>query len=274
MRYLSFVFTESDVAKQEIIIASLDAIGFEGFEQKSEEVICFVPDNIFLEKDFNEAISELRVLFTVSFSNIVVKDENWNEQWEKNFQPIIIGKELLVRASFHPQNIFVKQEIIIDPKMSFGTGHHATTSMMLQLMLKNSFVGKEVLDFGCGTAILSILAAKKGCKNILAIDNETNAIENADENFKLNGIANYKLIVDDKFNAAQKFDIILANITREAIRLNLPHFNHALNKNGLLFISGFLIADEHLLVECASNQSLKLIEKKTEGDWLALLFTK
>jgi ribosomal protein L11 methyltransferase len=263
--WLSFAF-KALPDQQQILIALLDSIGFEGFEQKENELIAFVPQSKFSEQVFLETIQPLPVLYQRN----EVADKNWNEEWERNFQPIIIENKIAVRASFHSPIMNVAHEIIIDPKMSFGTGHHATTEMMMRLMLEENFSGKTVLDFGCGTGILSILAAKLGASSVLAIDNDPWAVENCRENFELNGISNARVVLIDIIPAWEKFDVILSNIARETILQRLAGFSKSLNVSGSLLISGFLARD---LEQVEKGVTLSGFMKRSglqSGEWVSL----
>jgi ribosomal protein L11 methyltransferase len=263
--WLSFSFNVS-TDRQDVLIALLDSIGFEGFEQKENELIAIVPQSKFSEQLFLETIQPL----PVSFQRIEVADKNWNEEWERNFQPLIIENKIAVRASFHQPIKSVEHEIIIDPKMSFGTGHHATTEMMMRMMLQENFSGKTVLDFGCGTGILSILAVKLGASSVLAIDNDPWAVENCIENFQLNGVGNGKVIYGDSVPASKQFDFILANITRAIIVGLLPPFSKSLSERGSLLISGFLQSDKVQVEQIAGLYEWVNCKASKSGDWVCL----
>lgn len=273
MKYFSFSFPELKDWQNEIIIAHLSGIGFEGFEDCTSKLIAFVPVKRFQEDEFNSLISSLRPLFPFSFRKKEMEDRNWNEEWEKNFKPVIIDKKVSIRASFHQRAENMQHHIIIDPKMAFGTGHHATTQMMIRLMLKEDFLLKKVVDFGCGTGILSILASKLGTKSVIAIDNDENAIENTVSNFFLNKVANAVTI---KANRIVKIpaDIVLANINREAITNHFNEFSHCLPNNGLLFLSGFLKSDENKILATARDNSFIIGQIISEGNWMAMILIK
>lgn len=267
--WLSFTFKASG-EQQEMLIALLDSIGFAGFEQKENELIAVIPQADFSEEVFLETIQPL----AVSHERKEVPGQNWNEEWEKNFQPIIIENKIAVRASFHSPIMNVAHEIIIDPKMSFGTGHHATTEMMMRLMMAEDFSGKPVLDFGCGTGILSILASKLGASSVLAIDNDVWAVENGKENIKLNKIENAEVIPGDSVPADKEFDFILANITREVILQQLPDLTHSMKPNGILLLSGFLNRDSKLMKDAVALHGLQLKEEMQSGEWAAAIYFK
>lgn len=240
MDYYSFTFQIKESWQQELIIAALDDIGFEGYEERENAMDAYISTSSFSESAFIQAITPYQEAYGFSFSKSIVENKNWNELWEKSFNPIVIGSEIAVRASFHPSFPEVKYDLVIDPKMSFGTGHHATTEMMMRLMLKENISQKRVLDFGSGTGILSILAAKLNANTILSIDHEEWAYRNAIENFQLNHVVTATALLGDaSCFKHQEFDLILANINRSIIVNTMSQFAATLNKHGRLLISGF-----------------------------------
>ncbi|MEO6167564.1 MAG: 50S ribosomal protein L11 methyltransferase [Chitinophagales bacterium] len=271
MSYLSFTFDIKESWQQELVIAALDAIGFEGFEQQEEKLIGFIQEISFNQDEFQTTIKPLQQGYGFSFSQSPIADQNWNKVWEKSFQPIIIGNDITVRASFHPPFAQVKYDIVIDPKMSFGTGHHATTSMMMQLMLAEDLENKRVLDFGSGTGILSILAAKLNASAILSIDHEQWAYKNSIENFQLNNVFTATALMGDTdCFEGQTFDVILANINRSVIISSMQEFALSLKNKGSLLISGFLEADENVIVSVANTAGFGIIHKLRQDGWIAL----
>lgn len=253
----------------------MDAIGFIGFEQKEEELIAFIASEKFDEEVFNHLLESLQPSFKITFQKKEIAEQNWNNEWEKNFQPILIGNDIAVRASFHEPFPGVKHEIIIDPKMSFGTGHHATTSMMMQLMLKENFENRSVLDFGSGTGILSILASKLGTASILAIDNDSWAFENAKENLELNHVTNTEAVLGDSADfVGRTFDIILANINREVLLKSMNQFSQVIASNGLLIMSGFLEDDGQKILGASANVGFQIKNEIAESGWKAIAFCK
>ena len=271
MNYYSITFQISENWQQEIVIAQLDAIGFEGFELTEKELIAFIATGDYSEDEFLAAITPLREEYGFTFNLTEVAGQNWNEAWEKSFQPIIINHDIAVRASFHPPFPGVKYDIIIDPKMSFGTGHHATTSMMMQLMLLEDFNGKKVLDFGSGTGILSVLAAKLHAASILAIDHEEWACNNAVENFGLNKVLMANVVRGDAaLFQTEQFDLILANINLTIITGTMLQFKSALLNGGKLLISGFLESDEKAVIESAREAGFSVGNKLLQEGWLAM----
>ncbi|MBX7109820.1 MAG: 50S ribosomal protein L11 methyltransferase [Chitinophagales bacterium] len=271
MHYLSFTFHITEEWQQDLLIADLDAIGFQGYEQKVDELVAFIPADKFDESIFQSTIAPLTASYGVGYESAVIAERNWNEEWERGFQPILIEKEIAVRASFHAAFPEVKHDIIIDPRMSFGTGHHATTEMMMRLMLREAFEGRVVLDFGSGTGILSVLASKLHAASVLAVDHEKWAYHNAIDNFRANNVHNATPVLGDADAFSQKqFQIILANINRSIILATMPQFAASLDVQGKLLISGFLKADESALLQAADNEGFAITDQLTQDDWMAM----
>ena len=267
-QYISYLINETDPDKQEIMVAMLEDFGFDGFEQTATQLIA----NGYKETLEEAQIEEYLKGQDIDFVKNILDEENWNEKWERSFQPIVIDDFCAVRASFHEPIVGVKHEIIITPKMSFGTGHHATTWMMMKAMEGIDFNTKNVIDFGAGTGILAILAEKIGAVKIVAIDYDDWCIENGKENIDSNNCRNIRLLKSDHIVSDEKTDIILANINKNVIIANFPALKFLLKKNGVLLISGILVADEADIL--AVTESLKLEHVKTfeRNGWLCILF--
>lgn len=269
MNYIE-VTIKADTQLQEILIAELENIGFESFEQDDENLKAFIKQDLFDENNLNIISNK----YSLIYSKSIIKQQNWNELWESNFQPVTVGSFVAVRASFHKSIPNTKHEIVITPKMSFGTGHHATTFMMMELMEQIDFKNKEVADFGTGTGVLAILAEKLGAAKVWATDNDDWYIENAEENFKNNSIQNIDIQKIESFNSNKKFNIILANINKNIILDNFQALSNSLLPNGILLLSGLLQTDETDILSKASE--LKLTHKltKEKNGWLAIWFCK
>jgi len=275
MNYYRFSFTFQETTDGEILLAMLGNYPFDVFEEEKGSINAFLPGNIDPESLYQD-LAELAVSFPFSYVVENLPEENWNIQWESHFTPIAIHAFCYVRADFHPPIAGFKHELVITPRMSFGTGHHETTFMMMEAMEDIDFKEKTVFDFGCGTGILAILAAKLGAKKVVAIDHEDPAVENSIDNANLNGVGD-KI---DVFGGTLKDvslsdqDVVLANINRNVILDALPTLKNQLRVNGLLLISGILWTDWDLIMEKILSLDLNLISKKQKGDWMMGVFKK
>jgi ribosomal protein L11 methyltransferase len=266
MEYVRVSFTELQAEQKEILIARLSDAGFEGFEEHESGLDAFIS-----KSEFDKAVvTEIAFKYQLPFQIQEIKETNWNELWESGFQPVIVEDYVAVRAGFHTPVKNVKHEIIITPKMSFGTGHHATTYMMIRMMRNINFTGKQVLDFGTGTGILAILAEKEKAEAVVAIDNDVWSIDNAKENFSKNNCQKIKLLKADNPLYQQKADIILANINRNVILDNFDVLISQWNKNGVMLLSGFLISDLDEIMSAVTKRGLSLQNKLTRDNWLCL----
>lgn len=266
MAYIEIRFNQPSEEAGDILIAMLSDLQYEGFEEEQNILKAFIPKSLFNE----EQLKELADQFQLKYSVTELPDTNWNKVWESNFQPVIVENFCAVRAGFHEPVKDVEYEIIITPKMSFGTGHHATTYMMLQQMQDIDFKGKHVMDFGTGTGVLAILAEKLGAASVIAIDNDNWSIENAAENFKNNSAQNIDLRLANQPITNGFCDIILANITRNVIQENFPLFNKYLGDKGILLLSGLLSEDEEHIVSMASTYSFVLDKRLQRDNWISL----
>jgi len=268
MEYTEITIQVTDIANREILLAQLSELGFTGFEEEKDRIKAFIPS-----VDFNEV--EMKVVtdnLKVNYSKSIIKEQNWNQLWESNFEPVVVDDFVGIRAEFHLPITGVEHEIVITPKMSFGTGHHATTFMMIQLMREIDFKGRSVYDFGTGTGILAILAEKLGATRVVAVDNDDWCIENSAENIERNHCRAIKLVKVDGAQNEEKFSIILANINKNIILDNLSFLANSINKQGKILLSGLLKEDENdilLAVKPFGWQKRKMVEK---GMWIALLF--
>ncbi|HWJ89935.1 MAG TPA: 50S ribosomal protein L11 methyltransferase [Flavisolibacter sp.] len=257
---------EANEAQQELLISALSDYGAEGFEQTADLLIAYFPEQNFNSYDVNE------ILKSFVAHSTTIEEQNWNAVWESNFQPVEVGRFCRVRAAFHETKAGFEHEIIITPKMSFGTGHHATTFMMIEQMSRLDFDGRRVFDFGTGTGILSILAEQLGAASVQAIDVDHWSIENAHENVLRNHCSRISLSLTSTVPAGP-FDIILANINRNVIVQYLSQLNNALG-DGYLLLSGLLGADEHEIVDACEQEGLHFIQRAEKGQWISLLFMK
>ncbi len=275
MNYIAYNFKVSPLQPgTEILIAELGYAGFESFVEHPEGVTAYIQ-----EEDHNDDIlSDINILTSEAFEISYVIEEiaptNWNAEWEKSFNPIVVDDLCTVRAPFHekPQT---KYDIIIEPKMSFGTGHHQTTHMMIQHILNNDFVGKSVLDMGCGTGVLAILAEKCGATHIDAIDIEHWCYLNSLENVERNQCKHIHVYEgDSSLLQNKKYDIIIANINRNILLQDMDIYAKCLQTNGALFLSGFYDQDIAIVEEKCNAFNLTFEEKISRDNWVALKFKK
>ncbi|HUC83027.1 MAG TPA: 50S ribosomal protein L11 methyltransferase [Flavisolibacter sp.] len=264
MKHIQIEIIANDY-QQEELIALFDDYDATGFEQTDEKLIAYFNTDDFAKDEIE------KLLEGYSYQQTEVEERNWNEEWERNFQPVVVDDFVAVRAHFHAPIKDVQHEIVITPKMSFGTGHHATTYMMMQQMRGIDFGGKEVFDFGTGTGILAILAEKLGAREIFAIDVDDWSIDNAKENFERNDCHNIHVSLSSQLPAAQ-FDVILANINRNVILDYMPQLVKTLRKNSQVLFSGLLVADEHDIAASAEGNGLSFVTKSERLGWVSLLF--
>ena len=273
--YIKVEFEHLNTGQKEIIIALLIEMNYEGFEEEDDLLKAFILSALYDENKLKTFCKNRNLTFTVS----KVENKNWNTHWETNFQPVIINHSInntpwvAIRAAFHESIRNIKYELIITPKMSFGTGHHATTSMMIKMMSELDFSGKTVLDFGTGTGILAILSEKLGASTIIAIDNNDQSIKNADENFDSNSCSKIQLLEASTPNVDIKFDIILANIVKGVIIDNLTAFANEMVKDGVILLSGLLADDEQKKKKNATKNNLILNNKIEDKNWICLQMT-
>jgi len=271
MNYLQFDFETENTEQAEQLIALLNEQGFEGFEEDKNYLKAFITEDKFDEAEFENVVAKFSSL---TYTSSVIENINWNQQWEESFQPVIVEETVGIRAGFHQSIKNVEYEIIITPKMSFGTGHHATTYLMIQLMLSIDFKNREVIDFGTGTGVLGILAEKLGASKILAVDYDEWSIENAKENINQNRCSKISLQQNSVFPRDVIFDTVLANITLNVISANMALMANAVKKGAQLLLSGFLISDEGILSTILNQHGFTLNTTLERGNWVAILAKK
>jgi ribosomal protein L11 methyltransferase len=259
----------------DLLISELAELGFESFVETEAGFLAYIPAKEFTESLLSPIENIGENTAGISWTKKLIPAQNWNAEWEKSYEPIRIGNELLIRAPFHPAEKNIKIDLEIQPQQSFGTGHHPTTRLMAQKLLTMRLVGRYILDMGCGTGVLAILAGKLGAAEVLGIDIETNAVNNAKENVQRNN-AMHITIEEGTENkiASRKFDIVLANINKNVLVNAMPAYANALNKNGELLISGFFTTDADELVNAAAGSGLKFESKQNEAEWALLHFKK
>ena len=275
MNYIEYQFTISPVEPwREILMALLTECGFESFTDSDEGLNAYVKKN---EEDLNCVKERINVLHDaeIKFKRTEIEQQNWNAIWESGFKPIIVNDQCYIRAEFHEAKPEIPYEIIIQPKMSFGTGHHATTHLMVEYILELDWNGKDVLDMGCGTSILAILTKMKGADDVEAIDIDDWAVENSIENAERNSVEINVKLGDAEILGDKKFDVIIANIQRNILMEDIPKYAKVLNfTNGELILSGLMEEDfEDIKSKCEEN-GLEFVSKKQRNEWIALRFKK
>ena len=256
----------------EILIAELGYVGFESFVETEDGVTAYIQKDEWRDNILDEVEILNSAEFKIDHSFSEIEQINWNIEWEKNFSPIEVDGKCVVRAPFHPERN-LEYEIVIEPKMSFGTGHHETTFMMLQYILENEFEGKSVLDMGCGTAVLAILAEMRGASSIDAIDIDDWCYENSLENTEKNHCQNISVYLGDaSLLKDQKYDVIIANINRNILLEDMHVYKKCLKSGGLLYLSGFYTQDLAIIKETCNNLGLEFVDNKEKNNWVAAKF--
>ncbi|MDL2244662.1 50S ribosomal protein L11 methyltransferase [Parabacteroides sp. OttesenSCG-928-J18] len=258
----------------DILASELGEVGFDSFTETDKGLLAYIKENLYDKEALQNQLRSFPLVdVTFHIEEALIKDRDWNEEWEKNyFKPIRIDQDCLIRASFHEEEPGYTYTIVIDPKMAFGTGNHETTYLMIKEILGIDFAGKEVLDMGCGTAVLAILAAMKGAQKVTAIDIDEWAFKNALENIRLNkreeidvACGGAELIAD-----YPPFDIIFANINRNILLQDIPTYAQNLKPGGQLYMSGFYREDIPLIEEACKQQGLRLISFTEKNNWVAV----
>jgi ribosomal protein L11 methyltransferase len=265
-RSIEIIIPIADSSIRENLIADLSIMGFDGFEELEDVLKAYIPEENISWTDLDQILNQ----YSLSYSKSVIEKQNWNALWESNFEPVQVGNFVAVRAGFHPAAKGVKHEIIITPKMSFGTGHHGTTYSVMQLMEAIDFQGKSVFDFGTGTGILAILAEKLGAVEVLAVDNDPWCIENASENSLINHCKCIDIQLFDTAETKKQYDIVIANINKNIILDNLALLGKAVKTGGTILLSGLLVMDESdILTACKTLGWVHQQTLEKEG-WIAL----
>jgi ribosomal protein L11 methyltransferase len=268
-QFIQIEFQNISTEQSDLLVAQLTEIGFSGFEEMENSLKAFIASNDFIET----AVKEIAACHNLYFTQSTIEETNWNAVWESNFQPVVVEDFVGIRANFHEPMTDVEYEIVITPKMSFGTGHHATTFMMIQQMREIDFINKSVFDFGTGTGILAILAEKLGASKVFAVDYDEWSIENAAENLETNSCSKYELKKADNAVGEGQYDIILANINKNVILDNFSSLVNLLSPHGILLLSGLLETDESDILNESGKHLLTLKQKMVMNKWMSLRYS-
>lgn len=278
MQYIqvTFKFNTIEEYQRDLLINDLADIGFNTFEDTENGFSAFIEGGSYNESSLKSLLLAHEEELTFSYSVTEIAGENWNEQWEKNFEPLVISDQCYVRATFHAPRPEYPYEIVIDPKMAFGTGHHQTTTMMMEYILSMNLNGKLVLDMGCGTGILAFLAAKKGAAQLTAIDYDPVCYESTIENAALNNINNVNILCGGKeVIPAEIYDVILANINRNILLDQIDRYSQVLKSGGEIVFSGFYeTPDLQMIKEACLPAGMQYKDHKKINDWVAARFIK
>ncbi|BDS11044.1 50S ribosomal protein L11 methyltransferase [Aureispira anguillae] len=272
MNYLKLTLEAEDKTVNDILVAHLSDFEFNGFSEEEGILVAYINEEDYNQK-LQETLGDLKAQYQLSIQQELVADQNWNAKWESDYEPVWVDDFCAVRATFHQPITTVKHEIVVTPKMSFGTGHHATTYMMMKQMEKLDFSAKTVFDYGCGTGVLAILAQKLGATTLDAIDIDKWAYENTLENVAINNCGDTIGVYCGEIDAApaQKYDVVLANINRNVILGTMDRMAARLKDGGVLLTSGFLEEDIDLVVKAAAEHGLKLVDTMKREKWRCLV---
>lgn len=275
MEYLAFTIHCKEEFR-DILIAELAEVGFDSFLETEMGMSASITEDLFNKQDFKRVINKYRSEAEISVEESLVQKVNWNEEWEKHYDPIEVGEEIFVRASFHAPKENVPYEIVINPKMSFGTGHHATTYLMLTQQLNLDHQDKRVIDIGSGTGILAIMAHKLGAETVFALDIDEWCVENGNENFAINGLNSTKMILGSIREIAipGTFDIALANINKSVLIDEMEIYSALVKPRGHLLLSGFYEQDIQKIVQHAQKLGFSLLTQQIRDNWAALVLVK
>jgi len=261
----------------DILTAELSQVGYDTFMETDTGLCAYITEAQFSEAALQEVLQKYHpAAGEINYVLEHIEQKNWNEEWEKNFEPLVIAGICSVRASFHPKPENLPYDIVINPKMSFGTGHHETTTLMIENQLEVDHKGKRVLDMGCGTAILAIMACKLGATEVVAVDIEDWTVENARENAELNGFPEIDVRLGDvqAIVGETPFEVILANINRNVLLADLPAYTEVLAPGGTLIMSGFYTQDLNLIREKAQLCGLSYISVREKNNWISVVFER
>lgn len=272
MNYIAYHFQVNPLEFTDILLAELSQLDFESFEETEDGLSAYIQ----VQHDNEKLLETVGVLknniVKIDYQREIIETINWNEEWEKNFSPIQVGSQCMVRAPFHDKQQ-VDFDIVIEPKMSFGTGHHATTYQMIQLILEENWSSKKVLDMGCGTGVLGILTSMMGAPEVHYIDIDDWCVENTTENLERN-IVEGEVILGDAKKIKEKYDVILANINRNILLNDIAVYVSHLNDKGQLYLSGFYKEDLAIIKQETDKHKLTFLKHLEKENWIAAKFVK
>lgn len=274
MNYLAYTFSVQPVQPgSEILQALIAEQGFESFDQTETGFVAYIPEALANSLELNDLQFED---FTFNYSFTRIEQQNWNEAWEKNFEPVSVDNLLLIRAPFHPQQTGFSHEIVIMPKMSFGTGHHQTTRLMCRELFELKLNNKRVLDMGCGTAILAILAKQLGAAEVIGIDIDQWCVENSMENCAVNGFTDIDIRLGgvELLENLKPVDCIIANINKNILKAQMAAYAMLINSAGTLLLSGFFVTDAEELKQVAAENGFTFQSMRNENEWCMLRLVK
>ncbi|TRX70464.1 50S ribosomal protein L11 methyltransferase [Carboxylicivirga sp. M1479] len=259
----------------ELVIAQMGELGFDSFEDVETGFNAYIPSKEFIAVNLDDIVCPIEGI-ELSYKTQIIPDENWNQVWEDNFfQPITIGNACVIHSSNHQVDKKYQYDIVINPRMAFGSGHHETTGLIVQHILDNEMRDKKVLDMGCGTAILGMLCAMKEAKHVTGVDIDEWAYNNALENIKLNNVSTMDVLLGGaELLSAMSFDLVLANINRNILLNDMVKYVHVLRKGGTIVFSGFYTEDISIIDQEAKKQGLTFLSQKTDNNWAAVAYIK
>ena len=273
---VKFTLTPWSETAQDILTALAGDIGFESFVEEDHTLKAYIQQPLYDEESISDIIASFPLPdVSIAYTSQEQEDKDWNEEWEKNFfQPIVIGNRCVIHSTFHKDIPPMEYDILINPQMSFGTGHHETTSLIVSRLLETELTGKSVLDMGCGTSILAILAAKRGASPITAIDIDDWCVNNSRDNITLNNIHNIKVELGDAnlLKGKEPFDVIIANINRNIMLADMPQYAACMHPGSELYMSGFYVQDIPAIREKAESLGMEFIHHREKNNWAAVKF--
>lgn len=278
MKYIEVSFTVSPISEtaNDIIAAFAMELGFESFVESSNGTVGYIPAHLFDEQTLKDTLASFPMTdTTIGFTACEMEDKDWNEEWEKNFfEPIVVDSRCVIHSTFHKDYPKADFDIIINPQMAFGTGHHQTTRLIIGYLLDADLKGKSVLDMGCGTSILAILASMRGASELIAIDIDEWCVNNSIDNLALNHIDNVKVFQGDasSLTAVGPFDVIIANINRNILLADMQYYVSRMHMGGEIYFSGFYESDLSMIKAEAESLGLRYISHRVEKEWTAARF--